>query len=130
MRLVLGVIAGFVVAILCVLAIEALGHSLYPPPAGIDATDPADQKRLMAVMPDAAKAFVIAGWFLGALLGGLVANKVARRALAGWIVAALIVAGGAYSMVAFPHPMWMIVGGVLLPLVAAWLAQRLAKVPF
>ena len=34
MKIVLGVVAGLVVAFLCVMGIEAVGHSLYPPPAG------------------------------------------------------------------------------------------------
>ena len=129
MRILLGVLAGAVLAGLCVYAVEMLGHSLFPLPAGLDPTDPADQKTLMAVMPAAAKAMVLLGWFIGALLGALAANRIARRALAGWIVALLVVVAGVATMIMIPHPAWMWAGGILLPLAAGWLARRLAGVP-
>lgn len=130
MKIVLGVVAGLVVAFLCVMGIEAIGHSLYPPPAGLDLTNPADVERLMAMAPAAALAFVVLAWFVGALLGAWTANAIAKRGLAGWLVAGLVVAAGVATMLMIPHPGWMWAAGILLPLVAAWLAQRLSGVPF
>jgi len=130
MKIVLGVVAGCVVAIACIFGIEAIGHMVFPPPAGTDLTDPAQLARLMEIMPTAALAFVLAAWFLGTLTGAWVADRVAKRALAGWIVALLVIAGGVYTMMTIPHPAWMWAAGIGLPLVAAWLAQRLAKVAF
>ena len=124
MRIALGVIAGTVVAFLCVFAVEMVGHGLYPPPAGLDINNPEDQARLMEAMPVAAKAMVLAGWFLGALAGAWVANRIARRSVAGWAVALLVVAAGIATMVMIPHPGWMWAGGILLPLLAAWIADR------
>lgn len=129
MRILLGVLAGIILAGLCVFAVEAVGHSLFPLPAGLDPSDPADQRKLMEAMPAAAKAMVLLGWFVGALLGAWAANRIARRALAGWIVALLVIAAGVATMIMFPHPAWMWAGGILLPLAAGWLARRLAGVP-
>lgn len=129
MRLVLGVIAGAVVAILCVIALEMLGHALYPPPPGTDISDPEQMKALMANVPAAALAIVAAASFLGSLIGALVANRIAKRPLAGWIVALLMIAGSVYTLVIIPHPLWLQVCAVLLPLLGAWLAQRMTKVP-
>ena len=129
MRIVLGVAAGVLVAFLCVFAVEMVGHSLYPPPEGLDLRNPADVDRLMASLPAMAFVFVLGAWFLGALLGAWVANVIAKRGLAGWIVALLVVAGGVATMVMIPHPAWMWAAGILLPLIAGWLAQRLAGVP-
>ena len=128
MKIILGIVAGAVVAFACIMGIEAIGHMLYPPP--VDVTDPAQLARLMDVMPTMAIVFVAVGWFVGALIGGWAANAIARRALAGWVVALLIVAGGVATMMAIPHPVWMWAAGILLPLIAAKLAQRLARVPF
>jgi hypothetical protein len=83
----------------------------------------------MAVMPTPAIAMVAAAWFVGALVGAFAADKIAGRGLAGWIVALLVLAGGVVSMVMIPHPVWMWAMGIALPLIAGWLAQRLAKVP-
>ena len=129
MRIVLGVVAGLATAFVCIAAIEFVSHMILPPPPGFDLTNPAHAERLMDVMPPAAIALVAAAWFVGALLGAAVANAVARRSLAGWIVALLVICGGVWTMIAIPHPIWMWALGILLPLIAAWLAQRLTKVP-
>jgi hypothetical protein len=129
MKIVLGVVAGIVVAFLCVAGIETIGHLAYPPPPGTNLTDPAQVARIMDNVPAAALAFVAAAWFVGALAGSWTANVVARRALAGWIVIVLVIAGGVATMMMIPHPAWMWAMGIALPLIAGWLAQKLAKVP-
>ena len=126
MRMLMGVVAGIVVAFLCVFAVEFVAHGLYPPPAGLDPADPADQARLMAAMPAAAKAMVLLAWFAGALAGAWTANRIAGRSLAGWIVALLVIGAGIATMVMIPHPAWMWAGGIALPLLGAWIAERLA----
>ena len=128
-RTALGSLAGIVVALLCIFAIERLGHILYPPPDGIDFSNPEDVERMMATLPAMAFVFVLAGWFIGSLFGAWTANAIARRPLAGWIVTAVIVAGGVATMAMIPHPVWMWVAGIALPLAAGWLAQRFAPVP-
>ena len=40
MKLVIGVVAGVVVAIACVSGVETVGHVIYPPPPGLDLTEP------------------------------------------------------------------------------------------
>lgn len=129
MRMILGIVAGLVVAFACVAGVEAIGHSLYPPPPGFDLTNPRDVDRLMSVMPAAALAFVLAAWFVGALAGALVANLIARRALAGWIIALLVIAAGVATMVMIQHPGWMWAAGIALPLVAGFVASRFARAP-
>lgn len=126
MRMAMGIIAGIVVAFLCVFAVEWVGHGLYPPPAGLDVNDPADQARLMEAMPAAAKALVLLGWFAGALAGAWTANRIAGRGIAGWIVALLVIAAGIATMVMIPHPAWMWAGGIALPLLGAWMADRIS----
>ena len=126
MRMAVGILAGIVVAFLCVFAVEMIGHSLYPPPAGLDVNDPADQARLMDAMPAAAKALVLLAWFAGALAGAWTANRIAGRSIAGWAVALLVIAAGVATMLMIPHPAWMWAGGIALPLLAGWLAERMA----
>lgn len=125
MRIAMGVVAGIVVAFLCVFAVEMIGHGLYPPPAGLDINNPADQARVMDAMPFAAKAVVLLAWFLGALAGAWVANRIAGRSVAGWVVALVAIAAGIATMLTIPHPAWMWAGGIALPLLGAWLAHRL-----
>ena len=129
MKLFLGAAAGLVVAFLCVWLIEALGHSIFPLPTETGLTDPADKARLMEAMPVAAKAVVLVAWFVAALAGGWVGDRVAQRALPGWIVAFLLIVAGVATMLEIPHPAWMWAGGIVLPLLGAWLAQRLTRLP-
>lgn len=125
-RRALGVIAGIIVAIVVVGLIEAIGHRMYPLPAGMNIADPNDLQSMIEVMPAAAKSIVLAAWFLGAFIGGWVALTISRWRPAPWIVAALIVFGGIWSMVMIPHPYWMMVAGIALPILAAALVSRRA----
>ena len=130
MKIVLGIVVGLVVGFLVISGIEYVIHfMLYPPPPGTDIRDPADLERILAAMPTAAMALVALAWFLGTLAGAWVANRISGRAVAGWTIAAVAILGGVYSMVTATHPAWMWVSGIGLPLIAGWLAQRMAKVP-
>ena len=84
----------------------------------------------MEQAPAGALLIVLVAWLVGALLGGLTADRIARRGFAGWIVAPLVIAGGVWTMLLIPHPAWIWALGIALPLAAAWLAQRLTKLPF
>jgi hypothetical protein len=126
-RRILAVIAGVVVSILTVFVVEMIGHSLYPPPAGVDVTDPEQLRGIMDQIPVAAKVFVIVGWVLGAFLGGLAASKIARDAGTGCaaVVGVVMVLLAGINLVMIPHPVWMTVLAVVLPVPAAVLASRL-----
>lgn len=125
LRTALGILAGVVVAGIAVFVVEGLGHALFPPPADLNLADPQDQARLIAAMPVAAKLMVVLAWFLGALAGSAAAMAIARKPLAGWVVAVVMVALSGWTTQMFPHPTWMVVAAVVLPLVAVWLARRL-----
>lgn len=126
LRAILGVVVGTVVALACVAGVEMLGHLAFPPPPGIDLADPAQMKTIIEQIPFPAKAAVLVAWFIGAFAGASVAILIGeRRALTGWTVALLILASGVATMFQIPHPVWMIVGGVALPILGGWLAARL-----
>lgn len=118
-------IAGFVVSAIVVFAVEGVGHALFPPPPGLDLANPQDQARLIAAVPGEAKVMVVVAWFLGALAGSTTAMVIARKASAGWIVAGVMVVLSVWTTQMFPHPAWMAVCAVVLPLAGAWLARRL-----
>ena len=125
LRAVLATLAGLVVAMLTAGLVEMAGHAVFPPPEGLDVTSPADQARLMEVIPLGAKIAVVAAWFLGALAGCAVAAWLSRSIKPGWVVAGVFVLGGLYTTQMFPHPVWMVVCAVALPVVAKLLADRL-----
>lgn len=124
-RAVLATLAGLVAAMVTVGIVEMTGHAIFPPPEGLDVTNPADQARLMDVIPLGAKIAVVVAWFLGALAGCAVAAWLSRSIKPGWVVAGLLVLGGMYTMQMFPHPVWMVVCAVALPIAGKLLADRL-----
>ena len=130
MRIYFGVVAGMVVAFLCIWLIQSVGHSIFPLPAAIEPGNVAGEA---AAAPEAAPVLatsvILIAWVVGAVLGAWAACRVAQRALPGWIVALLIVIAGIANMLTAPNPWWMWAGGILLPLAGAAIVQRLTKAP-
>jgi hypothetical protein len=129
LRTVAAVLVGLVVMLAVVAGVELLGHALFPPPPGLDVSTPDGLRAALGKLPFAALAFVVLAWTLGAFLGALATAWIMREhrgagALAIGVVMLLLVA---LTLTAFPHPWWMVVAGLVLPLPAAWLAGRLLR---
>lgn len=125
MHRILGVVAGLVAAIATVFVCEAIGHAIFPPPPGIDLSDPAATADIFERIPFGAKLAVVIAWLLGAFAGAWVARAIGRWTPAAWIVAALVTLGGVATLVMIPHPLWMQVSAVVLPFAGAWAATRM-----
>jgi hypothetical protein len=128
LRTILAILAGLLVALATIIALEYLGMSLFPMPVGVTLQDETDLARLVAEAPTGKLLWVVLGWALAALLGGWTAARLSRahRRIAALSVGGLIVAGVAATVATIPHPGWMVAAGLLLPLPLAWLAARLA----
>lgn len=126
-RATLAVLLGLLVALATILLLEYLGMSLFPLPPGIDLDSEEDLARLVAAAGPGKQSWVLLGWTLAALVGGWVAARVGRRAGPALAVGALLVAGVLLNAALLPHPLWMTLLGVLLPLPAAWAGARLAR---
>jgi hypothetical protein len=115
--------------LVAVIAFEKAGHALFPAPAGVDFSDPEQVRRVMELLSPGALFAVLAGWVAGAALGAFVAAKLAREhrlaaAMSIGVVMLLLVVA---NLVMLPHPWWMALGSVLLPLPSAWVGARLAR---
>jgi uncharacterized membrane protein len=128
MRMFMAAAAGLIAAFLCIYVILAVGHSIFPLPAGIDPADAAGQAQAVEPTPVAAKFVVLAAWFVGALVGAWAANRVAGHTLAGWGIALIIAGTGIATLASAPNPAWMWAGGILLPLLGGAIAQWLSRV--
>lgn len=126
MRKFLGVLAGLAALIALVWISEAISHSIWPPPPGMNPADPAQLGTLLDKMPLAAKIAVVVAWFLGAVAGAWVAHRVARWIAAGWIVVAIGIAFGVMTLFLIPHPLWMQIAAVVVPLLGGWIGLRLS----
>jgi len=125
----LAVIVGLVAGMIIVALIEGLGHALWPPPKGVDLRDPAQLEALIPTLPFGALAAVVVAWALGSFGGGWMAATLSRSPREALAVGFLILCMGVVTMVQIPHPLWMWVMGVLLPLPAAWLGSRFTPKP-
>ena len=121
-RALAGLAAGLAVAIFTVMAVEALGNQLYPPPAGYDMTQASAE-----TLPFETLIWPVIGWFLGALAGGWVALRVSGERWTGWVIAACVLAATGLNFALITHPLWMIAAGIIAPLLGGWIAQRLPK---
>lgn len=129
MRTLLATATGLVAMLVAVIVFEALGHAVFPPPPGVDLADPAQMRSAMTRLSPGALGMVLLGWAAGAALGACLAAKLAREyrfaaAMSVGLVMLLLVVA---NLVMLPHPWWMAIGSVLLPLPAAWLGWRLAR---
>ncbi|MFR0656709.1 hypothetical protein SB719_19340, partial [Pantoea sp. SIMBA_079] len=96
-------------------------------PAGQLASD-ADLAALVASAPTGKLVWVLLGWLVAAFAGGWLATRLARvhRLAAGLAVGVLIVLGVLLNAWMLPHPLWMTLAGVVLPVLLAWAGARLA----
>ncbi|NJC34787.1 hypothetical protein GGR88_002301 [Sphingomonas jejuensis] len=127
MRAVLGLIVGIVVGVLTVALVERIGGLLAPAPPSFTRLTPAELPAAIAALPLANKLSVVLAWFLGALGGAALAVGVSCRAWPGWVVAGLILALVLLTILAITHPLWMAIAGIAGPLLAGFIATRLAR---
>ncbi|MGO1068616.1 hypothetical protein [Lysobacter sp. CA199] len=129
-RTILGVIVGMLVAMATMQLFEYGSARVHPLPPGADAYDAATMAAHIASAPLTALLLVAGGWIVAAFDGGLVAALISRRHRRGAAlsVGLLIVCGVLAVSWMFPHPLWMTVAGLLLPvpagLLGAWLVRR------
>jgi hypothetical protein len=125
-RSVLGVIAGVLAGVVAVILTEAIGHSLFPPPPGLDFKDREALVAAMDKIPVGAKIAVIVAWFLGVFAGAATTSLIGRRwAPLAWLVAAILFAFACQTMLMIPHPLWMWVASVVAAIAGAYLAVKL-----
>lgn len=129
-RNIAGVIAGIVVAQAVVFGFQSLGSALYPVAEDIAAFDRERLVAWMAAIPFPLKLIVTLGWACAAFAGPWIALRITDRKGAGWVVSAAFLAGSATNQIALPHPWWMRVCAVALPVAGGWLAQRAHRKPF
>jgi hypothetical protein len=127
MRAVLGVIAGFVVAFVCVQAAEMISHHFYPFPPGADMHDMATIKRFVATLPLQALLLVLGGWLVGAILGTFVAAKIGRSRVPAYVLGALLLCLGIVNSFIIPQPLWFTAASIVIYLAAPFAGIAMAK---
>ena len=127
LRSILAVTTGLATAIVTIWLFEFASMHAFPPPPGVNVGDPQQLAALVAGMPAMALVLVLAGWVVGALDGGIVARLIARRRVPVIIVGAAVALGALLMVTMVPHPMWMTISGVVLPVPAALFGAWLVR---
>lgn len=115
-----GAVLGIGIAVVTMIVAEAIGNRLFGFPIGPGQALPVTDQAL----PTGVQVAVVAGWFLGTLLGSTAAVWASRVRITAWIVAAAILIGVVARVLMSATPPLMIAAGIVLPLLAAWLGQR------
>lgn len=114
-RTISGIAAGLLAMVVTVGAIELLAHLLFPVPSD------------SAPIPLGIQLLVLGAYFLGALIGGAVAERISGKRWTVWVIALLVVAGAIWSMFLIPHPQWMQIAAVIAPLAGGFVASHIAR---
>ncbi len=117
-----GLATGLGVGIVTVMAVEGIGNQLYPPPAGYDLTSGSAE-----TLPFETLVWPVIGWFLGAAAGTWVAVRVSGERWPGWAIVLCVLAATILNLALITHPIWVIVAGVIAPLLGGWLGQLLPQ---
>jgi len=128
LRAVLGAIAGIITAVVTVMLMNWLSHSIYPPPAGIEIMDTDAMNAYLATAPIGALAIVLAGYLLATFNGVFVACLIGRIQpfFYALIIGVLMLAATASNLIMLQHPTWFSVSAIVGIIVSAWLAWQLA----
>lgn len=139
LRLFLSVPVGLVAMGVCVALVEFAGHQFFPAGPAMEAAmklvmeqDPSAADAVTAALakvPLMAFVVLLVGWTLGALVGGWTAARIAPllklpAAISIGLLDSLFVALNLWMI---PHPSWIVIPGLALPLVASVIGGRAAK---
>jgi hypothetical protein len=127
-RNIIAAIVGIAVAVITVILMEWLSHSIFPPPVDVDFNDPEVINNLVMSAPAGALALVLAGYLMGTFDGVFVACLIGRSnpSYYAMLIAVLMLAGTISTLLTMKHPTWFSVSAITGIILAAWLAAKVA----
>lgn len=129
-RNIISVIVGLAIAITTFLIAETSNHSLHPVPSNLDYKDSFTVKAFYKNQPLSMWLLVLAGWFIGSILCGLLIKIISKNEnkklpiIAGIILTLSAIA----NFFSLPHPTWFIVVGLVIFIPSTLLGHKLYKI--
>ncbi len=122
-------VVGIALAVAIVWLNERLGHMAYPPPEGIDFSDPDVVRPYLASLPAWALLQLMAGWVIATFAGIVVACAIgnAKPHIFAVVIGGLIFLATVSNLIIIPHPMWFNVVSLVAILASAWYAKVVAE---
>ena len=120
---------GVIVAMALVWVIEALSHTIYPPPTDLDFNNAEVAAAYIDALPLGALLIVVAAWFIGSAGGTYAACRIGESQP---LIFAISVGGAMFvatsmNLLMIPHPVWMSVLGLAGVFAGAWLGMVLGR---
>lgn len=127
LRNILAVIGGLVTGSAIIYIIQIIGHEIFPPPEGLDPTDPESLRMYSDRISAGALWMVILAYAAGALTGGFVSALIAPTTAK---IVALVTGGiftvfGVINLMLIPHPTWFLFVSLSVYLPFAFAGYRL-----
>ena len=121
------VVAGLAVSVAVIMAVQMVGHAIWPPPEGLDWNDTEVVRTYASQLPFLALLFPIVSYFLGALAGPYVACRIGtlKPLVFVGIIGIVLLAFTIANLIQIPHPVWFSVLAVAAVLIGGWLALQL-----
>jgi hypothetical protein len=132
LRTIAALFVGGIVGYLAIWAGHWPSGEIYPLPEGTNPDDLVALRQILPTMPLGAFIAVLLYWQAGAFFGGATAALIGGKARC-WHSAAIglfVLAGTVMMIIKLPHPDWMIVAGLLLPLPVSIGAGKLVGIIF
>ena len=121
------IIAGLAVSIAVIMAVQMVGHTLWPAPDGLNWNDTEVIRTYTSQLPFLALLFPIVSYFLGALAGPYVACRIgtAQPLLMVGVIGLVLLAFTVANLIQLPHPVWFSVSAIAAVIIGGWLAWQL-----
>lgn len=121
-------LSGLFAAFVLIYLIELLGHTIYPPPAGLDPKNADALRAYISLLPPLPLLFPMFAYFIGTFTGTLLACYIgtSRPVFFASIVGIFILAGTIANLIYIPHPLWFSIIAVVGIVASAWLAMTIA----
>ena len=131
LRNIFAVTGGILTGLLGMFLINLLSQLVYPVPPGLDLTNFALLKIIMAFVPDGVFLFLAGGWLLAAFLAATAAALISRvaKAYCAYITGAVLLCMALVFVIALPHPFWLWFLGIAVFLVGTWLGKLIGARP-
>ena len=129
-RLLFALLVGVIVNGLLVFGVETVSTVLHPLPPGFDANNVGQMRAHLASggVPVTTMVMVVVGYLLGAFGGAFAASKLApnRGLMPALVIGQISLMFIIINLITLPHPMWMMIASVLVPIPGAWAGGRAA----
>ena len=128
MKMFLATVAGIIVGVFTIWAMEAIGHLLFPLPAELTPTNLEELKQVVMIMPIKSLLVVIIAQIIGVFSGMYVGFIMQRESLTPlYIIAGLFIFSTVLNLISIPHPTWFMITDLLSILLVSFLFIRSVK---